>query len=588
MGRINKYSNGDQVNQHRKSQGKFLEKQDIEAYLSSKKLNNGNNIQGKNTLNTDDLPNISAILDYALNLSRQNGIEFLDGGKAHNLTAQAFLTALTALSAISPNIVSSKKAISTDNPNSLSSMVKNFTEMSNVLFDTTSATSLTSQNHDKSKELTKHNDDQSFIRGKRAVGDGLILHNADGNIILNGNKLTFSYDLNINMLKQQLKNSNITKLCLWTVKIDPQKAQEIREILESSNVKELSILHGSIEGIDFGTMLTDTKVTTLNLAYNGIGNKSAKGLITSLKKTNVKVLDLSDNRIGNTGKGAKGLIKLLEKTNVKALDLSNNNMSDEKVNNIIPELKKNTQIIELGLKDKGIERNTLKEVLKVLKQNRHVNKESTSTIKSSPTEGESSTTEEDHTSNKREKRDIHTTDETLPEQETTVLTTDVSSTTTTESTTPTTVSTTTTESTTPTTVSTTTTESTTPTTVSTTTTESTTPKKNLTEKSEPIAAGGVADSTIEKHTSKESNPNNPASSTMSIGEILGLISFALTTIGAGGGVVIYVIKKFFGGVSHSGHEDLALGKSTLVELENRLDKETSSLTGVIVDDNPII
>ncbi|MDR0774425.1 MAG: hypothetical protein LBE72_03865 [Rickettsia sp.] len=71
MGRIN---NGDWVNQHRKSQGKFLKEQDIEAYLFSKKLNNGNNTQGNNTLNTDDLPNIPAVLDYEPNL------EPIDGG----------------------------------------------------------------------------------------------------------------------------------------------------------------------------------------------------------------------------------------------------------------------------------------------------------------------------------------------------------------------------------------------------------------------------------------------------------------------------------------------------------------------------
>ncbi|MFU7502793.1 MAG: hypothetical protein ACE1S7_05160, partial [Candidatus Tisiphia sp.] len=226
-----------------------------------------------------------------------------------------------------------------------------------VLFDTTSAITLTRQNHD-----------QSLIKEKRAVGDGLIQHNADGNIILgnDGQKLTFSHHLDIDMLKQQLK-SNITELCLWEVAIDSQKAQEIGKILKGSKVEVLNILHGSIEGIDFG-MLTDTKVTTLNLAYNGIGNKSVIHLIKSLKGTNVEALNLSHNRIGNTGKRAKGLIKLLEKTNVKVLYLSDNNMSDKKVNDIILELEKNTQIIELGLKDKGIEPSTFKKVLKVLKK----------------------------------------------------------------------------------------------------------------------------------------------------------------------------------------------------------------------------
>ncbi|WP_341747963.1 hypothetical protein [Candidatus Tisiphia endosymbiont of Dascillus cervinus] len=327
MGRI-KYSNGNRVNHVRKIQGEFLKKQDTESYLLSKKMNNGNNIQEKNTPNIDALPNIPAIPNYALNLPKQNSIDPINGAIPHTLTAQGFLTLATLLSAASaafPNTTAPpNKAI--DNPNSSLSRVTSPTGVSKmpVLFDTTPATTSTSQNHAP-----------SLIREK----DGLILHDAYGNIILgsDASKLTFSYNLDIDRLEQQLKNSKITELCLWALKIDPQKVQKIGEFLKDSNVKVLSILHGSIEGINFGTMLTDTKVTTLNLAYNGIGNKGAIGL-ESLKGTNVQELNLSDNRIGN--KRAKGLIESLEETNVKVLDLSHNNMSDKKVNDIIPELKK--------------------------------------------------------------------------------------------------------------------------------------------------------------------------------------------------------------------------------------------------------
>ncbi|WP_342259947.1 hypothetical protein [Candidatus Tisiphia endosymbiont of Metellina segmentata] len=743
MGRID-YSNGNRVNHVRKIGGNFLRKQDAKSHSLSNKQNNGNNIQKKTTAKIDDLPNIPAMLDYALNLPKQNIIDPIDGGTAHTPITRVLLPFLTLFSTAFPNTTAPpNKAI--DNSNSSLSRVTSPTKVNTpVPFYTTPATTSTSQNHAPSKKLTK---DPSLIREK----DGLIRHDADGNIILNGKKLTFSYNLNRNMLKKQLENSNITELCIWEVAIDPQEVQEIGEILKDSNVEELSIIHSGIKGIDF-RMLKDTRVTKLNLAYNGIVNKSARDLIKSLEGTNVEELNLSDNRIGNTGKGAKGLLTLLKKTKVKVLDLSRNNMSDNKVNDIIPELKENTKIIALGLKDTGIEHNTLKEVSKVLKQNRHVNKKSY--IKSSPTEEEStesSATKEKspNTSNKREKRDVHTTDET-PQQETTVLTTDVSSTTatesttvkattttestaaststtakketttpttvsttttesttpttvsttttepttpttvsttttepttpttvsttTTESTTPTTVSTTTTESTTPTTVSTTTTEPTTPTTVSTTTTEpttpttvsttttepttpttvsttttesttpttvsttttepttpttvsttttestvpttdgssttttkstassagnpttdsatvwsnpqkTTTPKKNLTEKPEPIAADVVVDSITEKHTPKESNPNDPASSTMSTKEILALISFVLTAVSIGGGVAICVVKKFFDGASRLGHNALAL--ADLAESDNHLDnnEETSSLTGVTVNDD---
>ncbi|WP_341761662.1 hypothetical protein [Candidatus Tisiphia endosymbiont of Thecophora atra] len=405
MGRIN---NGDWVNQHRKSQGKFLKEQDIEAYLFNKKLNNGNNIQGNNRLNTDDLPNIPAILDYEPNLSRQNIIEPIDGGKAHTPTTQAFLTALTALSAISSSItVSSKKAISADNQNSLLNRVTSPTEVSKtpVLFDTTPATTSTSQNHNKSKGSTKHNDDQSLIRGKRAVGDGLILHDANGNIILHGNgsKLTFSYDLNTEMLKQQLENSNITELYLWDVGVDPQKAQEIGKILKGSKVKVLSLVHnkiGTTGAIDFGTMLTGTEVTTLNLAHNRIGDERAIDIIKSLKEGNTKV---------------------------KVVNLANNKITDKGVNDLIPELT-GTKIIEVGLMgNRGIEgkasKKLLKELLKVLECNKHISKESyTSTMESSTTEEESSK----DISGKREKRDIRTTNKPLPKEKSIASTTEQS------------------------------------------------------------------------------------------------------------------------------------------------------------------
>lgn len=110
--------------------------------------------------------------------------------------------------------------------------------------------------------------------------------------------------------------------------------------------------------------------------------------------------------------------------------------------------------------------------------------------------------------------------------------------------------------------------------------KTTTPKKNLTEKPEPIAADVVVDSITEKHTPKESNPNNPASSTMSIREISALVSFVLAAIGVGG----CVVKKFCGGVRRLGHEALALADSALVELDNCLDNnhEETPLAGVTV------
>jgi hypothetical protein len=336
----NKHSNGDWVNQHRKNQGKFLEKQGNEAYLFSKKLNNGNSIQGKNTLNTDDLPNISAVLDYKLNLSRQNSIEPIDGGKAHTPIAQLLLPVLTALSAISSNItVSSKKAISTDNQNSLPSTVKSFTEMSKppVLFDTISATISTSQNHDKSKGPTKHskiklaksdqyeqsqlNDDQSRV--KRATDDYTIY----------GNKLIFAKaSLDTKSLKQKLEeNSNITDLRLWNTDVDSQKAQEIGTILKNSKVSKLTIKGNRIGATTWIKKLMvaikDINISVLELSSNKVSSKDAKEIGENLKDTKVQVLHLANNNIGD--EGAIDIIKSLSHTKVVTLNLIGNNISSK-------------------------------------------------------------------------------------------------------------------------------------------------------------------------------------------------------------------------------------------------------------------
>jgi hypothetical protein len=538
MGRIN---NGNWVSQYRKIQGKFQNKQDIETYLFNKKLNNGNNTQENNTLNTDDLPNIPAVLDYELNLSRQNSIEPIDGGKAHTPTTQAFLTALTALSVISPNItVSSKKDISTDNQNSLSSTVKSFTEMSKtpVLFDTTSATTPTSQNHDKSKEPTKHNDNQSLIRVKRAEGDGYIMFDDNKLIVHN-------VPIGTEITKRKLKeNSNITELHLLSFnKIYITRIKELVAALKDTNVIVLKLQNSAINSEDVKEIvenLKGTKVKELILAHNCIGDKGAIDLIKSLKEdgTKVKVLNLASNDISN--KGAEYLVSELTDTQIIEVDLMGNN---------------------------NIEPRTLQKISKVLEHNRHVNKESyTSTMESSTTEEEFSK----DLSGKQEKHDIHAINNPLPKEKSTASTPEEFSTTTMRVTTssagnPTTSATVWSN----------------PQKTTTFKEELTTPKKNLTKKSEPIAEDIVVDSTTP--TPKESNPNNPASSTMSIGETVGLIAFAVTTIGAIGSTVGYVIKKFCGGKSHFVHDALALAEpNSGSHLDNNKD---IFLTGVLVNND---
>lgn len=495
MGRIN---NGNWVNQHRKIQGKFQNKQDIEAYLFDKKLSNGNNIQGENRLNTDDLPNIPAMLDYETNLSRQNIIEPIDGGKAHTPTTQAFLTALTALSVISPNITaSSKKAISTDSQNSLSRTVKSFTEIEMskplpVLFDTTAATTSTSQNHDESQDHTTHNDNQSLIRVKREqaaydiFGNLLCIHNAW---------------LDTKIVKHILKeNSNITKLKLKSVwGIDSQKAQEMATILNNSNINTMSFEFIDITSAkELMAVLKYTNITVLQLANrvfsvsdNVSSNSNIPEIVKGLKDTNVETLIFTNNYIEK--KLLINIIKSLKEfgSKVKTLALVNVNISDKEAEEIASEIR-DTQITKLDLSSNPISGETLQKISMVLEDNRHVNEDSyTSTMESSTTKEESS---KDISGKQEKKEDL------------------------------------------------------------------TTPKGNIIEKSEPIAEDSI--------TTKSS--------------VVNLITLAVSIIGAIGGTVVYVTKKFFDGQKSYTHDDLALGEPTL---DSHLDNNQDILlTGVVVDE----
>ncbi|MFU7500976.1 MAG: hypothetical protein ACJBCI_04775 [Candidatus Tisiphia sp.] len=471
MGRIN---NGNWVNQHRKIQGKFQNKQDIAAYLFDKKLSNGNNIQENNRLNTDDLPNIPALLANEPNLSRQSIIEPIDGGKAHTTATQAFLSVLTTLSVISPNITaSSKKYISTDSQNSLSHTVKSFTEVSQtpVLFDTTSATTPTRQNHDRLEEPIKDHDNQSLIRVKRA-GDQYFQLDC-----LHVDRLDTEF------IKRQLKeNSNFTGVCLtnpWD--FDSQKAQDFATILKNININVLVIPPSHF----FTGALSELKPSTLNyLSHNNY--QHIQEIIKVFKDNNVEKLILSHNYI--VDKEAIYIIKSLKEvgSKVKILDLTNNMISNKGAEDIAPELR-GAKIVAVQLQNNSdIKPETLQKISMVLEDNKHVNEDSyTSTMESSTTKA-----------------------------------------------------------------------------------------------SEPIAKDIVTDSTTP--TPKESNPNNPASSTMSIGEPVGLIALAVSIIGAIGGAVIYVTQKFYDGKKSYTHDDLPLAESISgSHLDNNKD---IPLTGVVVDE----
>lgn len=527
MGRIN---NGNWVSQHRKIQGKFQNKQDIEAYLFDKKLSNGNNIQENNRLNTDDLPNIPAILeDYEATLSRQSIIEPIDGSKAHTPATQAFLTALTTLSVISLNITaSSKKYISTDSQNSLSHTVKSFTEVSKtpVLFDTTAASTSTSQNHDESKGSTKHNDNQYLIRGKRSWDNYLQLDCLHVN----------SVSLDTKFIKRQLKE-NLTGLCLTNVRdIDSQKAQEIATLLKNSNINYILFNYMNItDSKELMAVLKDTNINVLQLspgaisatkptetfAFDYISKKNLKyiqEIIKVLKDTNVEKLILTNNYLGD--EKVIDIIKSLKEvgSKVKMLNLTNNMISNKGAEKIAPELRGTELTQVILMQNPDIKYETLQKIYMVLEDNIHVNAESsTSTMEFSSTKEESS---KDISGKQEKKEDL------------------------------------------------------------------TTSKENIIETLEPIAE----DSTTP--TPKESNPNNPTSSTISIGEPVGLTALAVSIISAIVGAVVYVTKKFCDGKKSYTHYDLPLAElisdshlNSNKDIPNQdIPNQDIPLTGVVVDE----
>ncbi|MFU7502961.1 MAG: hypothetical protein ACE1S7_06135 [Candidatus Tisiphia sp.] len=391
MGRIN---NANWVNQHRKIQGKFQNKQDIEAYLFDKNLSNGSNIQENNRLNIDDLPNIPALLADEPNLSGQSIIEPIDGGKAHTPATQVFLSTLTALSANTTAL--SKQAISTDSQNSLSSTVKSFTEMSKsspVLFDTTSAIMSTSQNHDESKESTTHNDNQSLIRVKRA---GMSEYDIYGEVLYIQDVF-----LDTEMIKQKLKdNSNVNKLTLINVQgIDAQKVQEMGTILKNSNISTLFFERMDTTIVkELMAILKYTNISTICILpddthpeYMDVDYKYIKEVITNLKETKVEQLIFNHLHMGD--KQVIDIIKLLKEVsyNVKTLYFVDNDISNKGAEDIASKLR-DTQITQVNLVgNRDITPETLQRISMILEDNRHVNEDSyTSTMESSSTKEGSS------------------------------------------------------------------------------------------------------------------------------------------------------------------------------------------------------
>ncbi|WP_417905121.1 hypothetical protein [Candidatus Tisiphia endosymbiont of Micropterix aruncella] len=437
MGRIN---NGDWANQHRKTQGQFLSKQDREAHLFSKKLNNGSKQQdetlfskklnngGNKQDDTLDLYNnileTGSILNGETNpLKQKEGVRFIDGSKPHTLSAQGLLAVLSFLPMIHPETTAPpRKGLPPGNQNDLSSTVKNSTESKPpVFFDTISATTSTSQNHDKSKGSTKHSkiklakEQKVFDQYKQPqLRDDYTLELESNLNSKFKNILAYKHDIN-----------GFYQVLIWGSVIGRKEAEEIGKNLR--NVK------------------------ALNLGYNNITAEGAEALGRVILGTDVTQLYITNSNMGDEGSLAlaKGLGD--KKTNLTELSLKDNHITDEGARKLILWLRKHPEIINLSLGDNDdeyIKFETVKEISKVLAHHRGEDTYSDAIndqikiidIDSNTYKLKSSTTEEEfskdipHTG-KQEKRDIHTTNEptSSPTEDTTVTEKDL----TTSATTPT-------------------------------------------------------------------------------------------------------------------------------------------------------
>jgi Leucine Rich repeat/Leucine rich repeat len=96
------------------------------------------------------------------------------------------------------------------------------------------------------------------------------------------------------------------------------------EILsKNTTLTMLSLGSNQIGDAGAQALSKNTTLTTLNLEWNQIGDAGAQALP---KNTTLTTLDLSGNEIGDAG--AKALLKALSKMSLKSLDLSRNCLSD--------------------------------------------------------------------------------------------------------------------------------------------------------------------------------------------------------------------------------------------------------------------
>lgn len=202
-----------------------------------------------------------------------------------------------------------------------------------ILFDTTAASTSTSQNHDESKgsttPLIRKKREQKSICDARYSDDALYFGRNTGYELTDDYLYVYNFRyLDTEIIKQKIKEkSNITELHLTHVRnIDSQKAQEIATILKNSNINILWLeLLNITDSQELIAVLKYTNINVLQLGHrDSISVESSQISPQQLKfESEIYAKYISE------------VVKGLKDTNVEELVLSNNHMGDKAVIDII-------------------------------------------------------------------------------------------------------------------------------------------------------------------------------------------------------------------------------------------------------------
>lgn len=131
---------------------------------------------------------------------------------------------------------------------------------------------------------------------------------------------------NLQELRKALAKSKITTLNLATNGIRGSDLKQLGKALKKSKITTLNLATNGIKGNDLkqlGKALPKTKLRKLDLSENDIEDEGMQ-FANNLKKSKLEEINLSSNRIGN--QGVEHLLKALPKSKIKILNLSNNSM----------------------------------------------------------------------------------------------------------------------------------------------------------------------------------------------------------------------------------------------------------------------